>query len=556
MILFRRRSPSLKQGLLLIVLLALLPITVFGIIQSIANWNGVRRTAMEAVSANAKAIAERERDAFLVANRLLVVAAANPDIRGITAKCNELLKAGFQGYNPIINFLRTDSDGRVRCSILPFRPEAAVAGEAWWQATKLANGITVSQPVVGTVSGVPIIVIALPVRDERGRFAGTFSAGLDISMLAKSVASSPEAATGAIAIVSKNGQLVASDTPTLPFNLPTKLENGGVGTLISHDKKEWVYATFALSGDELFAVYAEPRSKILSSALAQFRAGIILPLIAIVLTLLAVWFGTNHLVIRWLNSLRQVSEAFTRGNFTDNRHAFANAPVELRELSDDLHDMANVIENRTTELTDALNAKTELTREIHHRVKNNLQIVTSLLTMQASRMKGEDAQTALKQARARVVALALIHRLTYEEESDTTQPTVAVENLLEELCKQLRYSHRERRGVDLSSRTDDFAISADLAVPLALFIVEAVTNSYRHGFGEGESGKIELVFELKDNEVLLTITDNGRGYDVAAQERNDMGTELMHGFAAQLNGVDTLSSKIGSGSQTTLRFPV
>ncbi len=555
MILFRGRTPSLKQGLLLIVLLALLPITAFSVIQSIANWSGIQRTAMEAVRANAKAIAERERDAFLVANRLLVVAAANPDIRGMTAKCSEVLKAGFQGYNPIINFLRTDSDGRVRCSILPFRPEAVVAGEAWWQATKMARGITVSQPIVGSVSGVPIIVAALPVRDERGRFAGTFSAGLDISMLTKSVATSPEAASGAIAIVSKNGQLVASDTPTLPFNLPAKLENGGTGTLTSYDKSEWVYATFALSGDELFAVYAEPRSKILSSALAQFRAAIILPLIAIVLSLLAIWFGTNHLVIRWLNSLRQVSDAFARGNFTDNRHAFANAPVELRELSEDLHDMANVIENRTTELTDALNAKTELTREIHHRVKNNLQIVTSLLTMQASRMKGEDAQTALKQARARVVALALIHRLTYEEDSDTTQPTVAVENLLEELCKQLRYSHRERRGVDLSSRTDDFAISADLAVPLALFIVEAVTNSYRHGFGEGESGKIELVFELKDNEVLLTITDNGRGYDVAVQERNDMGTELMHGFAAQLNGIDTLSSKIGSGSQTTLRFP-
>lgn len=552
----RGRNTSLKRGLLLVVLLALLPITVFGVFQSIANWNGVQRTAMEAVRANAKAIAERERDAFLVANRLLMVAAANPDIRDMTPKCSEVLKAGFEGYKPIINFLRTDPSGRARCSILPFRPELEVAGEDWWQATKMASGITVSQPILGPVAGVPIIVIALPIRDERGRFAGTLSAGLDISMLAKSVAASPEAATGAIAIVSKSGQLVASDTPTLPFNIPANLGNGVAGMLTSRDESEWVYATSALSGDGLFAVYAEPRSKILSSALAQFRAGIILPLLAITLTLLAIWFGTNRLVIRWLNSLRQVSDAFAHGNFTDNRHKFANAPIELRELSDDLHDMANLIENRTTALTDALNAKTELTREIHHRVKNNLQIVTSLLTMQASRIKGDDAQTALKQARARVVALALIHRLTYEQDNDTTQPTVAVENLLQELCKQLRYAHRERRGVDLNSRTEDFAISTDLAVPLALFIVEAVTNSYRHGFGDGETGKIELALELKDTEALLTVNDNGRGYDVSAQEQNDMGTELMHGFAAQLNGAATLSSKLGSGSQTTLRFPV
>jgi len=294
----------------------------------------------------------------------------------------------------------------------------------------------------------------------------------------------------------------------------------------------------------------------MAAALEQFRASIILPLIAILLTLAAIWFGTNRLVIRWLSALRKLSDEMTKGNFQGNRQTFTDAPLELRELSDDLHDMAHVIDTRTTELTDALNAKTELTREIHHRVKNNLQIVTSLLTMQASRMKGEGAQTALKQARARVVALALIHRLTYEQDNDTTQPTVAVENLLEELCKQLRYSHRERRGVDLTSRTDDYTMLSDLAVPLALFIVEAVTNSYRHGFNEGAEGKIELVFELHDKEALLTITDNGRGYDTASPERADMGTELMHGFAAQLNGIATLSSKIGSGSQTTLRFPI
>jgi two-component sensor histidine kinase len=542
--------------LLLVVLAALVPISVTSILQSITSWNNMQQAAMVGLHANAKAIAERERDAFLITSRLLMVAAANPDIRDITPRCNDVLQAGFTGYDPVVNFVRTDAKGQVRCSILPFREGLSFVGQTWWERSKVANSITVSQPTTGTVSGVPVIIMAIPIKDKTGNFAGTFSAGIEISKLAKSVAQAPESKTGSIAIISENDELVASSGQAIPFDLPVDLRNGATGTAKSPSGEKWLYNVVSISGNELHVVYAEPRSKIMAAALEQFRASIILPLIAILLTLAAIWFGTNRLVIRWLSALRKLSDEMTKGNFQGNRQTFTDAPLELRELSDDLHDMAHVIDTRTTELTDALNAKTELTREIHHRVKNNLQIVTSLLTMQASRMKGEGAQTALKQARARVVALALIHRLTYEQDNDTTQPTVAVENLLEELCKQLRYSHRERRGVDLSSRTDDYTMSSDLAVPLALFIVEAVTNSYRHGFNEGADGKIELVFELDEKEAMLTVTDNGRGYDIASQERSDMGTELMHGFAAQLNGIATMSSKIGSGSKTTLRFPI
>lgn len=511
---------------------------------------------MVGLHANAKAIAERERDAFLVSNRLIEVAAANPAIRNITANCSEVLRSGFTGYAPVVNFLRTDSAGRVRCSILPFRSGISMAGETWWERTKNATSVTVSQPTMGTVSGVPIIVMALPLRDEKGQFTGTFSAGIDISKMAKSVAAAPESKTGSIAIISKNGDLVASSVRTLPFKIPSSLRNGSAGTVGAASGEKWMYKVASVSGNELFVLYAEPRSKIMSASLAQLRSSIILPLAAIIFTLLAIWFGTNRLVIRWLAELRKLSDGITKGNFASNREAFANAPRELRELSDGLHDMAQVIDSRTQQLTDALDAKTELTREVHHRVKNNLQIVTSLLTMQAARMTDEGAQTALKQSRARIVALALIHRLTYEQDNDSSAPEVAVEILMGELCKQLRYAHRERRKVHLSCRTDDFALPVDLAVPFALFIVEAVTNSYRHAFPGDAEGKIELSLALDGNEAILAIHDNGQGYDPQNDASRNMGTELMQGFANQLHGNVTFLSDRNTGSSTTLRFQV
>lgn len=540
----------------MVVLAALLPITVTSVLQSIANWRAMQDAAMETLEANAKAVAERERDAFLVSNRLLMVGSANPDIKNMTNRCDTVLRTGFRGHDPVINFVRADASGRARCSILPFRDGLSFVGEPWWENTKTSRLVTVSQPTFGTVSRKPVIISAIAVLDDKGEFDGTFSAGLDISKLARSISDAPEARTGVVAILSRSGDLVASDTDTLPFAVPRGLSAGSSGEIRTAKGEKWVYQTVALSGKELYVLYAEPRARIMKAALTQFRASIIMPLVTILLTLCAIWFGTNRLVIRWLTRLRQLSEEFTEGNFSGNRAAFASAPRELRRLSDDLHAMAEVIDSRTTELTAALDTKTKLTREVHHRVKNNLQIVTSLLTMQASRMTDDAAQTALKQSRARIVALALIHRLSYEQENDTAEPSVTVEVLMGELCKQLRYAHRENQNVDLSFRADHFSLPVDSAVPLALFIVEAVTNCFRHAFSAQAPGKIEMTFALLGEKAILSIEDNGQGYDVNRSLGRDMGTQLMQGFASQLNGNVTFISDPNMGSSTTLHFPV
>ncbi len=546
---------SLKQGLFFVVLAALVPISITSIVQSIANWNSMQNTAMESLAVNAKAIAERERDAFIVTNRLLRVAAANADIKSMSPRCSEVLRTGFAGLDPIVNFIRADAQGFVRCSLLPFRPGSSLARQPWWNKAKTAGSLVISQPTIGTVSGIPIIAMVLPIKDEKGGFNGTFSAGVDISQLKSSIVKAPEAKTGIIAIVSGGGEtVVASERRNVRLDFPSNVNSKRAGPIRSSRGEPWVYHAVPLTGQDLYVVYAEPRSQIFSAALSQLRASIILPLLAIFLTLCAIWFGTNRLVIRWLDGLRHLSDDMTKGNFAGNRQAFVDAPLELRELSDDLHDMAFVIDSRTSDLTKALDAKTKLTREVHHRVKNNLQIISSLLTMQAARMVDENARTALEQTRARVVALALIHRLSYEQDNDSEEPEVTIDALMSELCKQLRYNNRKRRNVALTFTTDDFALPVDLAVPLALFIVEAVTNSFRHAFPEGTTGRIDMAFKRDGDVAILTVVDNGQGYDVGASVGRDLGTELMQGFATQLNGHISFSSDRGKGSVTTLRF--
>jgi two-component sensor histidine kinase len=547
-----RRQISLKQGLLIVVLAALLPVSVASIIQSIASWNAMQRTALYALRANANAIAERERDVFVVANRLLRAAAANPDVRNITGRCTTTLAAGFRGYDPLINFLRTDASARPRCSILPFDPHIDFTGQAWWEKTKRSRQITVSQPTIATIAKVPVIIMAMPLFDARGGFVGTISTGILISQLAESVESAPEADHGSIVIVANNGETVARSGAGLSFDIPMPLvASNGVARAPDGD---WMYSIVPLSDQTLYVVYAQPRKKILSAAQSQLRASIIIPLIALILTLAAIWIGTNRLVIRWLAALRRWSNDFKRGSHVDDRTAFANAPLEFKELSDDLHDMALTIEGRTSELTEALAAKTELAREVHHRVKNNLQIVTSLLTMQAGRMTDPSAKTALNQTRARIVALALIHRLSYEQQGEHERSAIAADKLIDELCRQIRQSYRDRNEVELEWQSDAFAMSIDEALPFALFIVEATTNAYRHAFPSGRQGEIKVRFALDGEKASLSVNDNGQGYPDEPARVAELGVELMQGFAMQLNGSLDIRSEPATGTSLSLDF--
>jgi two-component sensor histidine kinase len=551
---FAGRQISLKQGLLVVVLLALLPITFASIVQSLANWNAMQQPALYALEANANAIAERERDVFVVSNRLLRAAAANPEIRNITSRCNAALSAGFRGYQPLINFVRTDAAGRPRCSILPFDRRIDFTGEAWWERTKGAREITVNQPTIGTVSKVPVIIVAMPLYNADGSFDGTISSGIEIAKLVESVENAPEASRGSIVVVFRNGDTVARSGNGLPFQILTPIAAGS-GIAKTGDG-DWMYSVVPVSGQTLFAVYAQPRTQMLSAAQAQFRASIIIPLIAIILTLAAIWFGTNRLVVRWLTALRRWSNDFKKGDHSDNRPAFARAPIELKELSDDLHDMALKIDGRTTELTEALAAKTELAREVHHRIKNNLQIVTSLLMMQAARTTDAGALRALRQTRARIVALALIHRLSYEQQGTNERSEIAAGQLIDELSRQLRQIHREYQGIELKWHSDVLALSMDEALPFALFIVEATTNAYRHAFVGKSEGTIVVNLKVSGHMARLSIDDNGSGCGTGSSGKSELGIELMGGFASQLHGHFTLENGVEGGCSVILEFKV
>jgi two-component sensor histidine kinase len=272
----------------------------------------------------------------------------------------------------------------------------------------------------------------------------------------------------------------------------------------------------------------------------------------IILAWLAIWIATERQLTRWIIYLRRISAAYRAGHYA-LKPSLDDAPSEFRMLGSALSEMAESIQDRDRSLRDALAQKTVLIKEIHHRVKNNLQIVMSLLSLQAGRLSDPVAQAALTQARMRINALALVHRILYEIED---RQSVDVKELLEQLAEQTNEGFGGgRREIRVSVKAVSLNVSGDTAVPIALFAVEALTNAYKHAFPLGRGGNIRVEFVRNSNgHFRIAVEDDGVGFDADAAETS-IGRRLIRTFGQQLNGETILHSSNEYGSVAEMNFP-
>ena len=547
---------TMRQGLILVVFAALLPVVIASFFQGQSALESSRKLAFERLIGTATAIAEQQRDPFVIAQHMLSALATNASVAGMTDRCDAALRASLSNIPPVTNIARTAADGTVRCSAIPFAENINVAQEGWWQRGVNAQGMTVTKaPVYGRIAKRDLLFLILPLRSGDGRQNGTLNAAIDIDYMRRGLYTAGAGNGGTLAIVTRKGDVIANGSKSLAFKPAMDAIPDRPLEALDKNGNAWIYALHKIYGSDLFLVYAEPREQLMATAISQMRTSILVPLISILLASIAIWVGTNRLTLNWLRELRYVSDRFVQGDLTGDQSRFERAPEEIAAFSADLHIMAEVIDRRNTDLTQALEDKSQLTREVHHRVKNNLQIINSLLTLQLSRVGEGATREVLAQTQARIGALALIHRLLYEHDNGYDLGEVAIDNLIEQLCSQLRRSSRLTSQLELKCHASSFLVPIDYAVPLTLFVVEAVTNAFRHAFPAGTQGSVNLDFYLQDDDAILEISDNGIGYSVT-DEAGQMGTELMLGFATQVDGNLSISSSEGAGTRVILKFPL
>jgi two-component sensor histidine kinase len=232
-----------------------------------------------------------------------------------------------------------------------------------------------------------------------------------------------------------------------------------------------------------------------------------------------------------------------------DRTAQRQAEDELRLLQKGLEQQ---IEARTAELQRLLAEKDLLMKELHHRVKNNLQLVSSLLQLQAQRTAEPEVKAELSQSWARVHTIALAHQHLYGAGKATL---VDLERYVSVIAKDVAQAIGSRE-VTLSTCFDvgGIELPVDRAVPLGLLLNELLTNAYRHAFPGGASGMLRVsLSRTPDDHVLLEVADDGVGFEPHEHELSEtLGFRLLHALVGQLDA----SLEIESSRGTTVRISI
>lgn len=195
--------------------------------------------------------------------------------------------------------------------------------------------------------------------------------------------------------------------------------------------------------------------------------------------------------------------------------------------------------------------KTLLLRELHHRVKNNLQLISSLLNLQAYQLKDEAAASAVKEGQARVEAMAMIHRQLYLKEEETK---ISLPDYLEHMMQNLLYAFGTESGkVEVDKQVDNLEIDADLAIPLGLIINELLTNSLKYAFKNVPNPRLNVKAERLPQELLVNVSDNGPGVTGETKRKTSFGMEMVKSLARQMKAELEINQE--NGHSVSLRIP-
>jgi two-component sensor histidine kinase len=461
-----------------------------------------------------------------------------------------------------------DAKGNFTCASGPLRTGVTVADRQWFISVMSGDGFVISDLVVSRWLGSWGIVTAVPLVDENGVIQGAVALFIGLDWLTRRYHYGSETDDTAFALLDSQGEIMTGEAERSPARSPLpsrdivnehlreQMQGGQTQTFRArgHDGTWRLYAISPLLGGRIFVILGTPVLTAIGPLALQVAWGVFTPLLMWALAIAVVWFGIEHLVVRWITYLERITSAYAAGRHNVRPERVSAAPAEIRSLGETFSRMADLLSARENELRESLQQKEILVREIHHRVKNNLQLVMSLLNLHARRIRDPRAEVAFAEARSRINALATLHRRLYESES---LQEIDLKWFLEDLCAELRRGGLSRgRHVELTVDSPSEVIGPDVAVPLGLLVTEAITNAYKHAFNEREGGhiKVQIVRESPST-VLLVIRDDGIGFDMAASspDQSGLGRSLIEAFVRQLRG--ELETRSDEGTVVQVRFP-
>ncbi|MBN8528445.1 MAG: sensor histidine kinase [Caulobacterales bacterium] len=555
----RPRFQGIRFRLGVAMAFALLPVIVLAIVQMQTGFreqSEARAQSLRLAASRASLSAKARLDSTVV-----LLDALTPETLG--PYCGPRLAALVQRLDGYIALYRMSATGAIMCSSrapLASSTPAAVRARSWFQRVRAGEHSVIARAVSPRVTDVPAVIVAVRAERPMGRFDGAMTATIPLEILQPDVAD-PALPDGAeAALTDAHGNILVSTDPAA-----FALKEGRLGGWVAHVRADSagaalfetrvgsgerrVFSAAPLTGRDVYVVLSAPSPGLWSWAVLNPIGNLLLPLGAWLTAFAAVMLVSERVVVRWLHYLERIAAVYARGRFSIRPVQAVHAPTEIRVLADTLDDLAETITTRDKALLDALKEKDALMREIHHRVKNNLQIISSLLSMQQRTLRDEPARAAIGDTRQRIAALALIYRTLYQS-ADLRYADAHV--FLNDLVGQLVASEALRGPLVTSSvQADSLIIDPDKLAPLALWLVEAVSNAQKHAFA-GRGGRLQVRFRVQGETSVLEVEDDGPG--TSNDQAEGVGRTLMGAFAKQLRGEAELIPAPGGGTIARMVF--
>jgi two-component sensor histidine kinase len=561
---------SLRTRLVVVVTIALLPVL------ALAAWYAVReqRTGQarhaEAVVTAAELVVARHRELIEASRRLLVAMceedtvrqSANPDASAADInRCEAYLGQVLRQFpNEYSSAFVTDVTGTARCSSAPTAVGMGFSDREVFKLVRETGKFAVGAQLASRVTPAAVIPIALPIL-QGGEFRGMCAVGISLRSFADLVTPPSTGDRIAVSLVDRRGiSLAGSAEAARILPVAVRLAAAIVGGQkafreYGQDGQLYEFRLLPLADTSIFVVAAAPVVEGLPTLLADW-GGFILVVLALALALAAVWVGADRWCVQPLRYIRDFADRVARGDDMKFEPRRRWGP-ELASVGEGVRAMAAAIASREAELRDGLEQRDHMLREIHHRVKNNLQMISSLLNLQAGEIRSPRIRRFFGDAQNRVLTLSILHRHLYERSS---WALVDFQQFISDLVRQISVGRRnpDRPQPRYQIRAPIMAVGPDIAIPIGLIVTEAVSSALNRSFENVTAPEIRIEAADKAGTVELTIEDNGAGGGglFRPDGRGGFGLTLIRGLAMQLGGEAQISPREGGGMRVAVTFPM
>jgi PAS domain S-box-containing protein len=266
----------------------------------------------------------------------------------------------------------------------------------------------------------------------------------------------------------------------------------------------------------------------------------------------SVKFYENHVLtksgeekmVAWHNSVLHDKKGRIIGTLSSGEDITERKQAE-KELELHRTSLEELVGERTAELKFSLAEKEVLLKEVHHRVKNNMAMVSAFIQLQMGQTDNSSAISALTACDNRIRAMAMVHKKLYQSKD---LANIDMQDLYQEISDAL-YLHTEHGKIEIKIQAHEIYLDMDIAIPCAMIANELLSNSLKYAFEEYKSGKINIAMEkIADEKYHIRFNDDGCGLpdDISVDHTDTLGLQLVNIFIDQLNGSIALDKKDGT----------